>query len=92
MPLRFNGKFEFLSNGYDMDFVLKSAESDLHDIFTGLPPEVTRWLDKTDMKGFGDIDATLKGKYLADSSLMPDMALNVKIRNGYIAHATAPPP
>jgi AsmA protein len=92
LPLRFNGRFEFLSNGYDMDFVLKSAESDLHDIFTGLPPEVTKWLDKTDMKGFGDIDATLKGKYLADSSMMPDLALNVKIRNGYISHAAAPSP
>lgn len=92
LPLKFNGKFEFLSNGYDMDFILKSAESDLHDIFTGLPPEVTQWLDKTDMKGFGDIDATLKGKYIADSSIMPDLALNVKIRNGYIAHAAAPSP
>lgn len=92
LPLRFNGKFEFLPNGYDMDFMLKSAESDLHDILTGLPPEVTQWLDKTDVKGFGDIDATLKGKYMADSSIMPDLALNVKIRNGYIAHAAAPSP
>ncbi|MBO9561358.1 MAG: AsmA family protein [Niastella sp.] len=92
LPLRFNGKFEFLSNGYDMDFTLKSKESDLHDILTGLPPEINRWLDKTDVKGFGDIDATLKGKYIADSSVMPDLALNVKIRNGYVAHAAAPSP
>lgn len=92
LPLRFNGKFEFLSNGYDMDFMLKSKESDLHDILTGLPPEVTQWLDKTDVKGFGDIDATLKGKYIADSSVMPDLALNVKIRNGYVSHAAAPSP
>lgn len=92
LPLRFNGKFEFLSNGYDMDFTLKSKESDLHDILTGLPPEINRWLDKTAVKGFGDIDATLKGKYIADSSVMPDLALNVKIRNGYVAHAAAPSP
>jgi AsmA protein len=92
LPLRFNGKFEFLSNGYDMDFTLKSKESDLHDILTGLPPEINQWLAKTDVKGFGDIDATLKGKYIADSSVMPDLALNVKIRNGYVAHAAAPSP
>lgn len=92
LPLKFNGKFEFLPNGYDMDFMLKSAESDLHDILTGLPPEITQWLDKTTVKGFGDIDATLKGKYIADSSIMPDLALNVKIRNGYIAYAAAPSP
>ncbi len=92
LPLRFNGKFEFLSNGYDMDFTLKSKESDLHDILTGLPPEINQWLDKTDVKGFGDIDATLKGKYIADSSVMPDLALNVKIRNGYVAHAASPSP
>lgn len=92
LPLRFNGKFEFLSNGYDMDFTLRSKESDLHDIFTGLPPEITQWLDKTDVRGFGDIDATLKGKYIADSSVMPDLALNMKVRNGYIAHTAAPSP
>lgn len=92
LPLRFNGKFEFLANGYDMDFTLKSKESDLHDILTGLPPEINQWLGKTDVKGFGDIDATLKGKYIADSSVMPDLALNVKIRNGYVAHAAAPSP
>ncbi|MDF2191120.1 AsmA-like C-terminal region-containing protein [Paraflavitalea sp. CAU 1676] len=92
LPLRFNGIFEVLSSGYNMDFTLKSAESDLHDIFTGLPPDITQWLDKTDVRGHGDIDATLKGKYNADSSQMPDLALNVKIRNGYIAHASAPTP
>jgi AsmA protein len=92
LPLTFNGKFEFLSNGYNMDFTLKSKETDLHDILTGLPQDLTKWLDKTEVKGFGDIDATLKGKYIADSSVMPDLALNVKIRNGFIAHAAAPSP
>jgi len=92
LPLRFNGVFEVLSSGYNMDFTLKSAESDLHDIFTGLPPDITQWLDKTDVRGYGDIDATLKGRYDADSSKMPDLALNIKIRNGFIAHEAAPTP
>jgi AsmA protein len=92
LPLTFNGKFEFLSNGYNMDFTLKSKETDLHDILTGLPQDITQWLDKTEVKGFGDIDATLKGQYIADSSIMPDLTLNMKVRNGYIAHAAAPSP
>lgn len=90
LPIRFKGAFEILSTGYNMDFSLQSAETDLHDIFTGLPPEVTQWLDKTDVRGHGDIDATLKGKYNADSSYMPDLTFNMKVRNGFVQHQGAP--
>jgi len=38
LPVAFTGRFEFLKNGYDMDFKLKSTDSDLHDIFTAMPP------------------------------------------------------
>lgn len=92
LPLQFNGTFEFLSNGYNMDFTLRSKETDLHDIFTGLPQDISQWLDKTEVKGFGDMNATLKGKYIADSSMMPDLTFNMKVRNGYISHTAAPSP
>lgn len=90
LPIRFKGAFEILNAGYNMDFSLQSAESDLRDIFTGLPPEVTQWLDKTDVRGHGDIDATLKGKYNADSVYMPDLTFNMKVRNGFVQHHGAP--
>src|SRR5882724_3693365 len=75
LPVTFTGRFEFLKNGYDMDFRLQSKDSYLHDIFTALPPGVLDWLSRSEVKGLGDIDATLKGKYIASSSTMPDMSL-----------------
>jgi AsmA protein len=92
LPVEFSGKLDFLSNGYDIDFTLTSIKSDLHDFITALPPQYIGWLQKTKVKGNTDILFTLKGKYIASSNNMPDMALNMKIRDGYIAYADAPFP
>ena len=37
LPVDFKGRFEFLSNGYNMDFKLKSKTTDLRNIITALP-------------------------------------------------------
>ena len=92
LPVEFSGKLDFLSNGYDIDFTLTSLKSDLHDFITALPPQYIGWLQKTKVKGNTDILFTLKGKYIASGNSMPDMALNMKIRDGYIAYADAPFP
>ncbi len=92
LPVAFTGRFSFLNNGYDMDFQLQSSDSNLHDIFTALPPDMVGWLDKTEVKGFGDIRASLKGKYVVATNAMPDLLFDLKIRNGYIANAQAPAP
>ena len=92
LPVEFTGRLSFLKDGYDMDFKLKSTDSDLHDIFSAMPPDMVDWLNKTEVKGFGDIDAALTGKYIAASNTMPDLTLNMKIRNGYISNAKAPVP
>jgi len=92
LPVDFTGRFEFLKNGYDMDFKLRSKDSDLHDIFTALPPQMIDWLSKTEVKGFGDIDASLTGRYIASLKEMPDLALNMKIRDGFVSNAQAPSP
>lgn len=92
LPVQLNGKFEFLSEGYDMDFKLVSKETDLHDVFTALPQSVLQWLDKTDVKGYTEINAALKGAYNASTNAMPDLTFNMKIRDGYIANKKAPFP
>ncbi|MDR3713386.1 MAG: AsmA-like C-terminal region-containing protein [Puia sp.] len=92
LPIGFTGSFSFLKNGYDMDFQLKSIDSDLHDIFTAMPPNMVEWLTRTDVKGFGDIEASLKGQYIASENNMPDLALDMKIRNGSISGRKAPAP
>ena len=92
LPVQFIGKFAFLKNGYDMDFNVDSKESNLHDIVTALPPEYLKWLEKTDVSGKGDIQLRLAGKYIAADGIMPDLSLNIKVRNGYINNQKSPVP
>src|SRR6218665_2259195 len=71
LPVEFRGKFDFLSNGYDMDFNIKSEDSKLNDFFTALPPKYVTWLDKSKVKGSTDLLLTLKGKYIASKNQKP---------------------
>ena len=92
LPVEFKGSFNFLSNGYAMDFNIKSEDSKLKDFFTALPPHYVTWLDKTEVKGTTDLLLTLKGKYIASINQKPDMAFNMKIRDGFINYKDAPSP
>lgn len=92
LPLQFNGRFDFLKNGYDMDFKLESKATDLHDVFTALPPELAGWLSKTELKGNTEMYAALKGKYIEETQTMPDLSFTMKIRNGFISHQKSPSP
>ncbi len=84
LPVDFNGKFDFLKNGYNMDFTVKSTNSNLEDLFTAFPPKYITWLKKTELKGKTDLLLTLRGKYIASKSIAPDLNLELKIRNGFV--------
>lgn len=84
LPIDFKGKFNFLSNGYDIDFNIQSIDSKLNDFFTALPPAFVTWLDKSKVQGSTDIIFSLKGKYIASESKNPDMHFNMKIRDGFV--------
>ena len=92
LPVEFIGRLAFTKDGYDMDFKLRSTDSSLHDMFSALPQDMVNWLSKTEVKGSGDVDASLMGKYIASSNTMPDLIFNMKIRNGYISNNKAPVP
>ena len=92
LPVEFSGRFSFLSNGYDMDFNVKSEDSNLNDLFTALPPSYVTWLDKTKVKGQTDLLFTLKGKYIVSKNQKPDVAFNWRIREGFIESKDAPFP
>lgn len=92
LPVEFKGKFDFLSNGYDMDFTIESKDSRLNDFFTALPPQYVTWLEKSEVKGSTDLLLTLKGIYIASQNKKPDLAFNMKIRDGYVAYKNAPFP
>ncbi|WP_163408828.1 AsmA family protein [Flavobacterium ajazii] len=80
----FKGKFDFLKDGYKMDFVIKSDNSDLQDVFTAFPPKYITWLSKTELKGNTNLLFTLKGDYIAAQNIAPDLNLDVKIDNGFV--------
>jgi AsmA protein len=92
LPVQFIGKFAFIKNGYALDFKVNSHDSNLHDIVTALPPKYLKGLDKTDIKGIGNIQFQLAGKYIAIDSIMPDLSMKVNIRNGYINNPKTPAP
>ncbi|BFM43459.1 hypothetical protein CFS9_21000 [Flavobacterium sp. CFS9] len=80
----FIGKFDFLKDGYNMDFVIKSDNSDLHDVFTAFPPKYITWLSKTEIKGNTNLLLTLKGDYIAAQKIAPDLNLEVKVDSGFV--------
>jgi AsmA protein len=92
LPVEFIGKFAFLKDGYDMNFSVNSHESNLHDIITALPPEYLKWLENTDVKGTGNLQLQLAGKYIAKQNIMPGLGMSFKIRNGYISNQKSPVP
>lgn len=92
LPVNFTGKFDFLKNGYDIDFAIKSEESRLSDFFTALPPAYVTWLEKTSVEGKTSLSLTLKGQYVAAENKAPNLAFNMKIRDGEIEYKGAPFP
>ena len=92
LPVNFIGKFAFLKNGYSLDFNINSKDSQLRDIINALPPAYLNGLDKTEIKGTGNIKFRLAGLYNAADSTLPDLSLNIKVRNGYINNPKTPTP
>lgn len=92
LPIHFVGRFSFLKDGYDINFKTKAKETDLHNIFSAMPPALASRMEQTDIKGYAEIDASLIGKYLAKSKTMPTLSFNMKIRDGQISNPKAPEP
>jgi len=80
----FKGKFDFLKEGYNMDFVIKSDNSKLNDVFTAFPPKYITWLSKTELKGNTNLLLTLKGNYIVSQNIAPDLNLDIKIDSGFV--------
>lgn len=84
LPVDFKGKFDFLKDGYKMDFIVKSNNSNLEDLFTAFPPKYIKWLKKTELKGKTDLLLTLKGKYIASEKKAPNLNIDLKVRDGFV--------
>lgn len=92
LPVDFKGRFDFLKEGYRMDFNVKSENANLNDFFTALPPVYQKWLEKTKIEGRTDLFFELIGDYNETSNKMPDMHFNMKVRNGSISNQETPYP
>jgi AsmA protein len=92
LPVDFTGMFEFLENGYNMDFNIQSKSTALKNIITALPKDYIQWMNATDLKGVANMGIRLAGKYVGDTEIKPDLSLKMDIREGYIAHNSAPEP
>lgn len=84
LPVDFKGKFDFLKDGYNIDFVVKSIDSNLDDLFTAFPPKYITWLSKTELRGKTDLLLTLKGKYIESKHIAPDLNLDLKVKDGFV--------
>ena len=92
LPVEFSGRFGFLKDGYDMDFNIDSHEKDINVILSALPAGLQKLFDKTDINGVGNIQVALTGKYIAKDSIMPDLSMNLKVRNGTVNNSQSPYP
>jgi AsmA protein len=92
LPVHFDGKLDFMQNGYDIDLNLNSSNSELYDLITALPPQYTTWLEKTKVTGNADVLFSIKGQYIASQHRSPDLAFDLKIRDGYVKYDGAPFP
>lgn len=92
LPLRFKGKFAFLSNGYALDFKLKSDKSSLEELLSTLPPAYNQWLKDTKIKGKGEVYFSLEGNYIAELKELPNLAFSLGIQDGYIAYKQSKAP
>ena len=80
----FTGKFDFLKDGYNIDFKIKSNKSNLNDLFTAFPPKYITWLKDTELKGNVDLLFILKGKYITSQNIAPDLNLDFKLKEGFV--------
>ncbi|MGC8750550.1 AsmA-like C-terminal region-containing protein [Hydrotalea sp.] len=92
LPFRFQGRFDFLKDGYYMNFNLQTKNADLYDVLSAIPPEYNQWFSKMDAKGATEISAALKGIYRASTNTMPTFTMHAAIKDGYLDHEKAPAP
>ncbi len=89
LPVAFSGFFNFLSNGYTMNFDLKTENRPLEDLFTALPAEYVSWMKKTELKGETSAEFSLKGNYIVTKKQKPAVNFKIKLRDGFVKNEKA---
>lgn len=89
LPVKFKGEFGFLTNGYHLDFKLKSSKSTLSELLSLVPTSYSKWLAETKIKGNSELFIDLVGEYIVEEHKMPDLTVGLNITDGYFSNKTA---
>lgn len=92
LPVKFSGSLDFLQHGYKVDLKVESRRATLENMVAAIPPDMTGWIENTKLKGPTIFKVELKGIYDKQTNQMPDLLLNLNIRDGYIAYKGSPQP
>lgn len=92
LPIEFTGTFDFLSDGYDMDFKLATRQANLAQLATALPPAYQEWVKNMQLGGDVDARVSLIGQYSVARQQMPNLQVRFQVVDGRIQHPQAPAP
>ncbi|HRN57149.1 MAG TPA: AsmA-like C-terminal region-containing protein [Agriterribacter sp.] len=84
LPVSFTGRFDFLKDGYSMDFLLNTRPTAFENLFSAFPPAVVSWLGKTIVKGEVALELALQGDYIAAQNKAPDFSMKIKVTDGLV--------
>lgn len=82
LPVELTGKFNFLNNGYHLDFNVNTPKTDFKNLFSALPPAFVTWVNRTNVTGKTALNVALKGNYIKSLNQAPDLKFNLEINNG----------
>lgn len=92
LPVEFTGHFDFLADGYDMNFKLATRDADLAQLATALPPAYQDWVKNTQLRGDMEARVVLAGVYSVARNSMPNLSVDFRVADGVIQHREAPVP
>ncbi|ABQ07325.1 AsmA family protein [Flavobacterium johnsoniae] len=92
LPLKFTGLFTILRDGYKINIKAASENTTVKDLLSVMPPEYLTWLEKTEISGKSDLVLSFKGDYNVSKKQKPNLAFNLKIKDGAVSYQNAPVP
>ncbi|CAC9973210.1 AsmA family protein [Flavobacterium panici] len=92
LPLTFTGLFTILRDGYKINIKAASENTTVKDLLSVMPPEYLTWLDETEISGKSDLVLSFKGDYNVSKKQKPNLAFNLKVKDGAINYQNAPVP
>lgn len=91
LNIKANGWFAMPDGaGYDMDFIFKAPSNQFKDLLSLIPGAYIREYDQVKANGHFAFEATVKGKYLADTNSQPEVKLKLQIENGDVRYPDLP--